>query len=500
MNQHNQEGKSAKITSFADLRLSKEVLTAIRAKGFDRPTKIQQGIIPLLLQNQRDIIGQAQTGTGKTAAFALPLLEQLDRQQKNTQAIILAPTRELAIQVSKEIQSLAGANSPTVEVVYGGNNLRQETQDLKKKPSIVVGTPGRMQHHLRKGSLRIDQVRYFILDEADEMLNFGFREEIEEILAKTPPQRRVLLFSATMPPSIMSIVQKYLAEYDLVKVPAKEMTSENISQKYFILKAGDKFEALCRIMEEAENFYAIIFCRTKIDVDLLANKLTAKHLKAAGIHGDIDQKKREKILTNFRQNKTNILVATDVAARGIDIERLDYVVNYSLPESYELYAHRVGRTGRAGHQGVAITFITPSEESRLRFFERNLKIRLELGTLPPIKQLLNKKKEHLIARIEHRVNNENLEDLRTLAEDLLEEGDSVKVVAALIREAYGDSYFDSQSYQSIEQPARGGPTSKRGKKPFRSRKSSPHHHNRKPATGKKPFGNRAKGNFKRGRR
>ncbi len=471
-------------SSFAELGLSPEILEAIQTKGFTKPSPIQAGVIPLLLHGKKDIIGQAQTGTGKTAAFALPLLERLDVTKHETQAIVLAPTRELAVQVAKEIQSFGVKNSPTVTVVYGGNPMYTEISALKKSPTIVVGTPGRMQHHIRNGNLKLDTIRYFVLDEADEMLNFGFREEIEEILAMTPPKRRVLLFSATMPRSIMNIVHKYMGDYDTVKISPQEMTNENIDQLYYCVRNPDKFEALCRIMEGEETFYAIVFCRTKMNADVVANQLAVKHLRAEAIHGDIDQSQRTKILSRFKEGKTNILVATDVAARGIDITDLNFVVNYSLPESYEIYTHRIGRTGRAGNKGTAITLIARDELSKLRFFERNLKVKIRKGELPSPKTIVAKKQQHLIERIEHIILNENTDHLQPLADLLLEEGNPKQVISALLRDSFR-SDFNVHTYRSIPDDEQQAPPPKK----FGNPSNKPW----KGGGGGKKFGNRSAG-------
>lgn len=457
--------------TFSDLGLSDEILSTLAAKGFVAPTPVQEAVIPLLLHGDKDIIAQAQTGTGKTAAFALPLLARLNASKRETQAIILAPTRELAVQVAKEIKSFGVKDSPTVTVVYGGNNMHGEVAALSKSPTIVVGTPGRVQHHIRNGKLRLDKIQYFVLDEADEMLNFGFREEIEEILKMTPPQRKVLLFSATMPRSILSIAHKYMGDHDTVKATSKEMTNENITQKYYCVREHDKFEALCRIMEGEETFYAIVFCRTKSNTDFVANRLVTKHLRAEAIHGDIDQSQREKILARFREGKTNILVATDVAARGIDITDLNFVVNYSLPESYESYTHRIGRTGRAGSKGTAITFISGKELGRLRFFERNLGVTIHKGELPSPKNIVDKKKQHLVERLEHIVNNEDIAHLLPFAQELLEEGKPVEIVAALLKDSF-QSDFNVHTYKSIpddvpRNESRGGGRPPKGRGGFR---------------------------------
>lgn len=454
------------ISTFKELGLSAQVLSAVEKKGYTTPSPIQAGVIPLLLNGDKDIIGQAQTGTGKTAAFALPLLERLDSTVQENQALILAPTRELAIQVAKEIDSFSVPNSPKSVVVYGGNSLKHESIELRKKPQIVVGTPGRMQHHIRNRNISMNSIRYFVLDEADEMLNFGFREEIEEMLSLTPPQRKVLMFSATMPSGILKIAKDHMKEYDMVKVEAKEMTNENITQQYYCLKPQDKFEALCRVIEMEEHFYAIVFCRTKADTDLVASQLSAKHLRAEALHGDIEQAHREKILSRFKTGKTHILVATDVAARGIDIASLNFVINYSLPENYETYTHRIGRTGRAGNKGTAATFITRGEMHRLRFFEKNLKTKIQKGVLPQPSEIIQQKQTRLLEEVEHIMLNEDCSSVEFLASRLLEEGNELAVVMALLKQSYGDS-FNPHSYQSIKDDSpthqdRGGRSQGRG--------------------------------------
>lgn len=334
-------------TTFADLGLSPEMLEKIAKKGYQYPSAIQAGVIPLLLNGDKDIIGQAQTGTGKTASFALPILERLDQKSEHVQALILAPTRELAIQVAEEIKSFTDAKTK-VQLLYGGQNIRDEISGLKRKPQIVVGTPGRVIDHLsKKKTLRIENLNYFVLDEADEMLNIGFKEEIEEIIQFTPEQKKVLLFSATMPKGIKDIVHKYIKDHDKISIERKELTNSNIEQKCYKVSVRDKFEALCRVVEVEFDFYGIIFCKTKADVDDVAARLMNRGYKVEGIHGDIDQKMREKTLARFKNGAIKILVATDVAARGIDVNNLTHVVNYSLPDNPETYTHRIGRTGRA---------------------------------------------------------------------------------------------------------------------------------------------------------
>jgi len=453
---------------FSDLGLSDDILFALEKKGFKNPSPIQAQVIPLLLSGDKDIVGQAQTGTGKTAAFSLPLLEKIDTQKKEIQAIVMAPTRELAIQVADEMNSFAVNKSVTIQTIYGGNPMRAEIRGIKQKPEIIVGTPGRIQHHIREGVLNLGTVKYFVLDEADEMLNFGFRKEIESILGLTSPNRRILLFSATMPKGILELAKEYLGEYDSVKIKSKEMTNENIVQKYFCLHKKDKIEALSRIMSAEEHFYAIIFCRTKANTDTVAAQLRGKHLQVEAIHGDIDQKNRQKILNRFKTGEVKILVATDVAARGIDVAELNYVVNYSLPESYEIYTHRIGRTGRAGNKGTAITFVAAEEMSRLRFFEKKLTTKLEKGILPAPADIIKNKKNHLSDHLEHIINNEYMDDVIPVAQSLLEEDSAENIIAGLLKKFYGND-FNIRTYQPVHddtprQGYRGGRKSRGGYK------------------------------------
>jgi ATP-dependent RNA helicase DeaD len=434
--------------TFADLGLSLDTLIALEKKGYTHPTPIQAGVIPLLLDGKKDIIGQAQTGTGKTAAFALPLLEMISFEKQEIQAIIMTPTRELAIQVAEEIHSFTRQSPSKVQLIYGGNSMLNEIRGIKTKPPIIVGTPGRIQHHIRTNVLKLGTVKFFVLDEADEMLNFGFRKEIESILALTAPQRRVLLFSATMPKTILEIAQKYMGDYDSVKIASKEMTNENITQQYFLLKKEEKIEALARIMAGEQHFYAIVFCRTKRETDQVAGQLRARHLDVEAIHGDIEQKSRQAILGRFKAGETKILVATDVAARGIDVTQLNFVVNFSLPESFEIYTHRIGRTGRAGNKGVAITFVAYSEMNKLRFFERNLKTTFVKGILPTAERIIEKKIQFLSEELEHIANTKDFKDIHPIVEHLLKNHSAEELLASLLAKFYPND-FNTETYSQI---------------------------------------------------
>ena len=360
------------LEEFGALGLTDVTLEAIKAKGFETPSPIQKLTIPVLLDDEKtnDIIAQAQTGTGKTAAFGLPILERLRPQKGATQALILVPTRELALQVTEEILSFNAKRKLVISPIYGGASMTEQLRRLGKGIDVVVGTPGRILDHLRRGTLDIKALKYLILDEADEMLNMGFIEDVEEILSNTNDYRRV----------------------DIVRVPAQVVTTELSDQIYFEVRDSDKFDALTRIIDVEPEFYGIVFCRTKIGVDEVVNKLTERGYAAEGLHGDVSQVQREKILKRFKKKLANILVATDVAARGIDINNLTHVINYSLPQDTESYVHRIGRTGRAGNTGTAITFISHSEYRQFSSLKREIKVDIKKVARPSAQDVVEKKK------------------------------------------------------------------------------------------------------------
>lgn len=444
------EKTEEKKVRFSDLGLSDKLLEAISKKGYEYPSEIQAWVIPLLLNGDKDIIGQAQTGTGKTAAFGLPLLSRLDMKKTGVQAMILAPTRELAIQVANEIKSFADRGVKIV-LLYGGQNIREEMRALKNGPHIVVGTPGRVKDHLLvKKTLNLNTIDYFILDEADEMLNIGFREEIEEILTKTPDNKKTLLFSATMPRAILQIVKKYMHDYDTVAIKTKTAISDRITQVYYDVSPRNKFEALSRVIDITEGFYGIIFCKTKMDVDDVTSRLIGRGIKAEGIHGDVEQKNREKVLARFKAKKCTILVATDVAARGIDINDLTHVVNYSLPDNAEVYTHRIGRTARAGKTGHAINFVSRMDSRKLFSIERMLKKKMTKGQIPGAKEVVELQKKRLVGNIANLMSDDKISEFETLATSLLELGDPKTVLAAMLKDAHADK-FEEKSYNINEE-------------------------------------------------
>ncbi len=436
--------------TFNDLGLSTKLLDAINKKGFEEPTAIQAMTIPVMLRDDTNIIAQAQTGTGKTAAFGLPLIEMINAESKTVQALILVPTRELAIQVSEEINSLKGNKNIKTVPIYGGQSIDEQFRRLKKGVHIVVGSPGRVIDHLNRKTLKLGNIEHLILDEADEMLNMGFIEDMEEIMKHTNPDKRTLLFSATMPGKIKSLARKYMDGYELLKVKKEQLTTNLTEQIYFEVKASDKFEALCRIIDIEDHFYGLVFCRTKIDVDSVVNHLTDRGYDAEAIHGDISQAQRERTLRKFKKQGVNILVATDVAARGIDVNNLTHVINYSLPQDPESYVHRIGRTGRAGNEGTAITFITPSEYKQLMFIQRIAKTDIKKSKIPNVKDIIKTKKKKIHDDINSILEDEIDITYYNWAKQLLKDKDPAEVLSATLNYCFEEE-LNPDAYGEIKE-------------------------------------------------
>ncbi|MBA7471110.1 DEAD-box ATP-dependent RNA helicase CshA [subsurface metagenome] len=442
------------LNPFEQIGLTGNSLEALRSMGFEQPTEIQLKVIPLLLNGERDIIGQAQTGTGKTAAFGLPILEKIEQRGKAVQALILTPTRELAIQVAKELDSLAGRKAVSIASIYGGQSIVQQIRKLRAGVDIVVGTPGRVIDHINRKTLKLSKLSFMVLDEADEMLNMGFIEDVEEILGSVDPGRRMMLFSATMPQRIRKIAEKYMGDYDHVTVNKEQPITELTEQIYFDINEKDKFEALCRIADIEEGFYGLIFCRTKVNVDELARRLAERGYNAEALHGDITQPQRELILNRFRKRGINILVATDVAARGIDINNLTHVINYSLPNDSDSYIHRIGRTGRAGNLGVAITFVSPAEYGKLQLLKGISKSNIRKARLPHIDDVIRAKWNRIVSEVEEIGKNGECGDFREMAGALLKDTDHEEVLAAVLRVAFGEK-LDRNKYREIKEVSSG---------------------------------------------
>lgn len=435
--------------TFNDFGLSESTLWALEKKGYEQPSPIQAACIPLLLGSDKDVIGQAQTGTGKTAAFSIPVIEKIDPAKKSVQAIILTPTRELAIQVAEEMSSFKWTKRLSVAVLYGGASITQQISALRGWAQIVVGTPGRVMDMINKRHLKIKDLTYFILDEADEMLNMWFLEDIEEILKSTNEDKQMLFFSATMPRAILSVAKTYMKEYEVVKVAAQQLTTANTTQIYFEVREHDKMEALTRIVDSEKEFYGIVFCRTKRECDDVTAKLQSRWYTADAIHGDHEQRTRERVLNKFKAKKTLILVATDVAARGIDVNDLTHVVNYHIPQDPESYTHRIGRTGRAWNKGTAITLITPNEWRKLAFIQRKTNSEITKQQLPSIDEVVDNKKENIRNQITGTIDDGNLEKYESFVTELLEKYDHPQVIKALVKIAFSDQ-LDAKAYKSIQ--------------------------------------------------
>ena len=428
---------------FSALGLSEEMLAAVQAKGFETPTSIQRLTIPRLLSGENDIIAQSQTGTGKTAAFGLPILQQIEPSKEGVQSIILVPTRELAVQAAEELLSYNRERRLSITAIYGGAAMSEQLRRLSRGVDIVVGTPGRVLDHIRRGTLKLDKVRFLVLDEADEMLNMGFVEDVEEIMGHTGEDRRVLLFSATMPERIIRLSEAYMRNTEVLRVESQHLTADLTNQIYFEVREADKFDAMTRIIDIEPDFYGIVFCRTKIGVDEVATRLVAQGYSAEGLHGDVSQAQREKILRKFRDKAVNILVATDVAARGIDVSNLSHVINYSLPQDSESYVHRIGRTGRAGNTGTAITFISSSEYRQFVMMQREIKVDIKKVPIPTAQNVVEIKKNRIKDELAEIIENENYTEYGEMAADLLKDQSPEVAMAAVLRLAFKNELEES---------------------------------------------------------
>lgn len=401
------EENGTETVTFEDLGLDEYTLKAVAKKGFVTPSPIQVLAIPRLLTGDTNLIAKARTGTGKTAAFGLPIIQNIREKSDSVQALILEPTRELAVQTCTEMQSFADNNIPRTTVLYGGASYATQIKDLKRGCEIVVGTPGRIKDHLERKTLDLSKIKYFILDEGDEMLDMGFIDDIEEIFRHANPDCRILLFSATMPQPILKIAGEFMGEYDIIQEEKVIDEALLIDQQYWMVKESEKIEALVRLIDMSPDFYGLVFTMTKSDADRVTRELDLKGYEAAALHGDIMQNQREKVLERFRLKKTRILVATDVAARGIDISGLSHVVNYSLPFDTATYVHRIGRTGRAGTTGIAVTFVRPEERRKLGFLSKNIlkatKSELKEGKIPSVHEVLKIKEKRLMEELKSKL-------------------------------------------------------------------------------------------------
>ncbi len=470
--------------TFKDLKLSDDVLKAITNIGYETPSPIQAQAIPALLDGQ-DILGMAQTGTGKTAAFALPALSNADFKQKDPQVLVLAPTRELAIQVSEAFQSFAHyMKGFHVLPIYGGADYGTQIRALKRGVHVVVGTPGRVMDHIRKGTLKLNNLKLMVLDEADEMLRMGFIDDVEWILEQTPKTRQIALFSATMPKEVHRIATRYLNNPTEVIIKQKTATATTITQKYLMVSGAHKLDALTRILEAEEKIDgSIIFVRTKTATVELAERLEARGYAAAALNGDIAQNQRERIVDQLKKGKVDILVATDVVARGLDVPRISHVFNYDIPQDNESYVHRIGRTGRAGREGAAILFVTPRERRLLSSIERTTKSKIPEMHLPSTQDINNSRIDRFKARIIEATQQDDTAFYQELIEQLETEQNipAVEIAAALARLLQGDIPFfmpdkpirEPRSERNSGSAGRGRERGTRNRKPRRHRSSTP---------------------------
>ncbi|QKS71369.1 DEAD/DEAH box helicase [Paenalkalicoccus suaedae] len=423
--------------TFEDFAISANLKKAIKDIGFEAPSPIQEKVIPVILDSN-DLIGQAQTGTGKTAAFGIPTIEKVSSKSKSVQALILTPTRELAIQVAAELQRLSKFNKVQTLPVYGGQSIGHQIKALKRGVQIVVGTPGRILDHIERKTLKLDQLKMLVLDEADEMLDMGFVEDIEKILQKANPERQTLLFSATMPPAIRKLSNKYMTEPKQVTIAKGDVSAPSIEQVYYKVLDKNKQDSLCRVIDSEDINLGIIFCRTKKGVAELTEALQARGYQADGLHGDLTQSQRDQVMRKFRKSAIEFLIATDVAARGIDVNDVSHVINYDIPQDPESYVHRIGRTGRAGREGIAMTLVTPREMKHLRSIESEIKKKVPSRNLPSIEEVVEKQQKVWKTQIEKNIDvNDKLDSVYDeLVTDLLNEYSAEKIVSSLLRIAF----------------------------------------------------------------
>jgi len=434
---------------FEGLELTKELLRAIEDMGFEEMTPIQAAAIPVIL-NKKDVIGQAQTGTGKTLAFGLPILESIQSKMKVCQAIILCPTRELAIQVAEELKSLLKFKRDIIVLaVYGGQPIDRQIRILKNGVHVVIGTPGRTIDHINRGTLRLDAVKTVVLDEADEMLNMGFIDDVELILKKTPKERQTLLFSATMPKPILDLTRKYQKDPEHVKVVHKQLTVPNVEQYYFEVKESIKLDILCRLIDMYGFKSSLVFCNMKRRVDDVVMHLEARGYQALGLHGDMTQQQRTRAMDRFKRNASEILVATDVAARGIDVENIEAVFNYDVPQDEEYYVHRIGRTARAGKKGIAFTFVVGTEIYQLKDIESYASTKITRRNIPTLTDVEEVRTTVLLEKIKDTIDKGNIERYVQTIEPLLREDYTTLDIAAALLKVVMDE--ENREYPQLEE-------------------------------------------------
>ena len=460
--------KSGKKESFADFSLKNELLKSIKELGFDHPTPIQSKVIPHLMSSRQDLIASAQTGTGKTAAFGLPLLELTNTGDANVQTLILCPTRELCIQISKDLSSYSKyLKKINILAVYGGTKIERQIRSLKKGPQIIVGTPGRTKDLIRRKKLFVGKIERLILDEADEMLSMGFKDDLEFILKSTSMEKQILLFSATMTPKVIAVTKKYMRSSKEISVARVNRAADNVQHVFYMVQAKDRYEVVKRIADMNPNIYGIVFCRTRRETKEVANKLMNDHYNADTIHGDLSQSERDDVMGRFRKRQLQILVATDVAARGLDVEDLTHVINYNLPDDDEIYVHRSGRTGRAGKKGISMVIIHGREQRKLRDIEKTSGISFEKRQVPNGLDICKKRLYALIDKIEKiDVNEEQIGPFLPYIYDKLNWLDREQLIKHFVSAEFNRylSYYKNSKDINVEAHAHGRGKTKRPKR------------------------------------
>ena len=439
------------MTTFKSLGLNAQLLKAVENLGFESPTEVQHKVIPILLENNTDLVALAQTGTGKTAAFGFPILQKIDTENRNTQGLIISPTRELCLQITNDMSTYGqGLKNLNIVAIYGGASITEQAKKIKRGAQIIVATPGRLKDMIKRKMVNIRSIEYCVLDEADEMLNMGFYEDIKDILKNTPNDKDSWLFSATMPPEVNVIAKKFMHDPKEITVGTKNSSAKNISHQYYIVGARERYSALRAVISLNTDIFGCVFCRTKIETQKVADKLIKDGYKAAAIHGDLSQNQRDAVMQSFRKKKIQLLIATDVAARGIDVDDITHVINYQLPDEIEIYTHRSGRTGRAGKQGTSVIFVTKSDQRKIRMIENKLQTKLAKQEMPSVETIFSNKVTHWINQIKNTPVKSDLTNYLPDAIESLKDIDKETLIELILSHEFKNFDFDPKLNDSRE--------------------------------------------------
>ena len=437
--------------TFKSLGLNAQLLKAVENLGFESPTEVQHKVIPILLENNTDLVALAQTGTGKTAAFGFPILQKINTENRNTQGLIISPTRELCLQITNDMTTYGqGLKNLNIVAIYGGASITEQAKKIKRGAQIIVATPGRLKDMIKRKMVNIRSIEYCVLDEADEMLNMGFYEDIKDILKNTPNDKDSWLFSATMPPEVNVIAKKFMHDPKEITVGTKNSSAKNISHQYYIVGARERYSALRAVISLNTDIFGCVFCRTKIETQKVADKLIKDGYKAAAIHGDLSQNQRDAVMQSFRKKRIQLLIATDVAARGIDVDDITHVINYQLPVEIEIYTHRSGRTGRAGKQGTSVIFITKSDQRKIRMIENKLQIKLAKQEMPSNETIFSNKVTHWINQIKNTPVKSDLNSYLSKAIESLKDIDKETLIELILSNEFKNFDFNPKLNDSRE--------------------------------------------------